>query len=355
MICRDRRHILMTAPTDLIPSPQSQAERLAALDSVRGLAILLVVIFHYLYNHISNVYLAAFVGPFGLGGVSLFFLLSGFLIERHLNYDDNLARYFSRRFFRIFPAYLTCLAIIFSIDAIAPNGRVWMPRDVGANAFLLQDLLGAPLMRGVIWTLLIEIKFYLLAPFVKRMGKAALRLAPCIVLLFNAGVVAFRGEASTLLTYLAFCLIGMQFGPWQRREISDYSLAALVVVTALATCAFGTYFNIGLGIFVVTNAAILALALRRPITIPLLPFIGRISYSWYLYHAAIGYPLMAALTASLQGLDAAAVWMSILVTTAVTIAAAWASYAFLEVPAIALGRRIEIRLIADSGISAGHP
>src|SRR5579872_4676254 len=140
--------------------PQAERNHLASLDAVRGLAILLVIVFHYLHGRILGGVANVFVGPFGLAGVTLFFMLSGFLIERHLARDDNLVRYFSRRLFRILPAYFVCLAVIFANDAFTPGSRSWTLREVAINALLVQDMLGAPLMLGVIWTLLIEIKFY---------------------------------------------------------------------------------------------------------------------------------------------------------------------------------------------------
>ncbi len=320
--------------------PERNKIRLIGLDSARGLAIVLVVIFHYLHDRIFSGWANIIIGPFGLGGVTLFFMLSGFLIERHLASDRNLVRYFSRRIFRILPAYLVCIAVILIIDRLTPDGHKWTLREVTINALLLQDILGAPLMLGVIWTLLIEIKFYAVAPFVMRAGKITLRLAPYAAIAMNGVIFAHRGEASTFLTYLTFCFVGMQYGPWTRGEMSVPALLALLIVTAFATYLFGNYFAAGLAIFVIVDGLILAIALKWPIAFPMLSFFGRVSFSWYLYHAAIGYPLIVTLTAATAGAPEAAL---IVVAAAVlaTLAAAWISFMIFERSGIAFGHRCE--------------
>lgn len=314
---------------------------------MRGLAIILVVIFHYVYSRVSGTWLGALIGPFGLGGVTLFFFLSGFLMERHLVRDGDLFRYFSRRFFRIIPAYLVCLVVVLLIQKTNYSGASTTTYDFVVNAVLMQDLFGVPLMLGVIWTLLIETKFYFLAPFVMRAGTATLRVAPYACIAANAGVFLFRGQASTFLTYLTFCFVGMQFGPWSRGEMPGLALAALVLISAAATAVFGSYFVLGLAFFVVLNAVIMAFGIRFFPTLPVLPFVGKVSYSWYLYHTAIGYPLALALGVWLGETT----WMQVIIVlaaTSATLFVAWLSFIIVENPAIVFGRALEQNLRPSS-------
>jgi len=313
---------------------------LSGLDSARGLAIILVVIFHYVYNHVSDGWLGIIIAPFGLGGVTLFFFLSGFLMERHLTNDRNLLRYFSRRFFRILPAYLVCLAAVLLLDHVTHSGDDLSVRNVTINMLLLQDFFSTPLVIGVIWTLLIEIKFYALAPFIMRGGAVVLRLAPYATIAANTAVFLIRGEASTFLTYLTFCFVGMQFGPWSRGQMSAQMLALIVLFSAAATSVFVANFPYGLAIFVIVNAAIMAGAIQWSGRIPLFPFIGKVSYSWYLYHAALGYPLISVLTTLLPG----AVWAQtfiIVIATALTLFVAWLSFTIVERPMITFGYKLD--------------
>jgi peptidoglycan/LPS O-acetylase OafA/YrhL len=323
----------------------SSGKRIAALDSARGLAIVLVVIFHFLYSHICDGWLKVIVGPFGLAGVTLFFMLSGFLIERHLARDANLIRYFSRRLFRIYPAYLVAIPVILAVEHITTGTNHWSPTQIVANALIIQDILNAPLMLGVFWTLLIEIKFYALAPFVKRAPPIVLRIAPYATIAANFGVLLMRGEASNLLTYITFCFVGMHFGLWVRSEMSALALGILVAVSAVSAFAFTNYFAFGLAIFVVLDAAILALALKQPVNVPPLPFLGRVSYSWYLYHAAIGFPLIATIS-SLLPVEKGAVFVAVSTAVIVSLVTSWVSFILIERPVIAFGHQCEGFLMA---------
>lgn len=108
-----------------------------------------------------------------------------------------------------------------------------------------------------------------------------------------------------MLTYLIFCLVGTQFGPWLRGTLSGLALATLVGVCAIGTSFFASHYAIGLAIFVVVNALFMASALKQSRTVPAMPFLGRISYGLYLYHVAVGYPIVAMLSAVLGGTTSA--------------------------------------------------
>jgi peptidoglycan/LPS O-acetylase OafA/YrhL len=315
--------------------------RLTALDAVRGLAIVLVVMGHYLPGRLFEGLTATIVGPFALGGVTLFFMLSGFLIERHLTHDGHLIRYAMRRIMRIFPAYLICLAVIFTLDRITQQAAGWTARDIAGNAMLLQDVLGVPLMSGVFWTLLVETKFYAIAAFVMRAGTTATRIAPYLVIAANTMIYARRGEASNLLTYMTFCFVGMQFGPWSRGHLSTRTIALLIAVTAATSGLFVNYFKVGVSLFVLIDAAIIWLALQIPFKAAPLPFLGSISYSWYLYHAAIGYPLMTGIAVWLKDTSLPTAPISIAAGVLATLAIAWVSYTIIETTGVRLGRALE--------------
>ena len=83
--------------------------------------------------------------------------------------------------------------------------------------------------------------------------------------------------------------------------------------------------------------------MTRGFTIPSLSFIGAVSYSWYLYHGGIGYPLMAALEAPPYGLSRI---VTTVLATGLTLVIAWISYRFVERPAIETGRQIEATWLA---------
>ena len=138
--------------------PQRQ-QRFLALDTMRGVAILMVIFGHFLPGRVVFGPFAHHVTSLGRGGVLLFFLLSGYLIFRNVERQDT-AIFLSRRLFKIFPAYTINVALIFLFGLFTAGHENWNLKLLLANLFMVQDVFGQDMLNGVYWTLLIEIKFY---------------------------------------------------------------------------------------------------------------------------------------------------------------------------------------------------
>jgi peptidoglycan/LPS O-acetylase OafA/YrhL len=159
-------------------------QRIAVLDGLRAIAIILVLMRHGVrpfWYDFSKPFLK--VGPIEFGnafingwiGVDLFFVLSGFLIASQLlgtYYDQNTGRmdilsYAKRRFLRIAPVYYFALTVVI-IGLIPlypyPESRENLPFVYGYHLLFLQDYWPSYVV-AAFWSLAIEIKFYLLAPF----------------------------------------------------------------------------------------------------------------------------------------------------------------------------------------------
>jgi peptidoglycan/LPS O-acetylase OafA/YrhL len=148
------------------------------LDGVRGIAILLVMIFHFGVEHTGPERWYNLWIRFGWCGVDLFFVLSGFLITRILLRTRHVHGYFSRfyvrRVLRIFPLYYAVLGLAFWI--VIPwlnqfgylNGlraeQPWYWLYVANWRTGYGHFSGSPL--GHFWTLAIEEQFYLVWPVV---------------------------------------------------------------------------------------------------------------------------------------------------------------------------------------------
>src|SRR5580704_6073285 len=105
------------------PSNSQVTTRIPALDGLRGLAISLVVFFHYGWFKSEHGWAATAANVIGtvfrLGwtGVDLFFVLSGFLIGGilmdHRDAENYFRTFYIRRICRIFPLYFLWVALFF--------------------------------------------------------------------------------------------------------------------------------------------------------------------------------------------------------------------------------------------------
>ena len=148
------------------------------LDGLRAIAVLLVLarhIFWPMQQRDPDLLVAFgydFATPFvnGWVGVDLFFVLSGFLISRHLlsrsrqGRTINMGQYLGARALRILPAYFAVLGLVLigAFPFYAPEISL---RSVLIHLLIVQDYLGSDIVVAF-WSLGVEEKFYLCAPFI---------------------------------------------------------------------------------------------------------------------------------------------------------------------------------------------
>jgi peptidoglycan/LPS O-acetylase OafA/YrhL len=187
-----------------LPVPK---KRIAELDGLRGIAILLVIIQHYLVilgiSPGSALWYALVCFRLCWSGVDLFFVLSGFLIGGILLDVRDSPRYYRtfylRRALRIIPLYYAFLVVVFSLASLKLTQEWWqqlfysnVPPLVFAT-FLMNFWTAfspstvpfvIPVALTILWSLAVEEQFYLLLPFViRRAGRALVPvLATCVVL-----------------------------------------------------------------------------------------------------------------------------------------------------------------------------
>ena len=207
------------------------------LDTLRGVAVSLVVLFHsfgFLYglrglSGIPKILVALTMG--GWVGVNLFFVLSGFLITGILldtkSRPDYYKRFYFRRALRILPLYYAVLVLLLVLVRAGLVARHVSWAFLGLSSVYLSNvtvLLGVPMQYGVLWSLAVEEHFYLLWPAAVR----ALSRRKVIVCAATVVVVC-------LLLRMLYCALG-----WVGGGYTWLSADGLAMGAALAAVARGT-------------------------------------------------------------------------------------------------------------------
>lgn len=294
---------------------------LPALDGFRGLAILVVVVSHYGLGHLI---------PGGFG-VTLFFFISGYLITRLLLAESekdgriDLKSFYLRRVLRLYPALLFMVALAVGITLL--RGCGFQPGQVLSTLFYYRNyymLYGGPgsfactRIFDITWSLAIEEHFYLFFPLLfmalyRRPALLSWAMAIGIgaVLGWRLYIVATEGLTEltvyriyhltdTRLDAIMFgCLVSVllhhdRAGRFQR-FINQRSVIAGAVGLLLFTFLFRDgvfretwrYSLQGLALSVIVPATLYGPAyggLVRLLSQPRLVFIGKLSYSLYLFH-----------------------------------------------------------------------
>jgi peptidoglycan/LPS O-acetylase OafA/YrhL len=337
----------------------SRSGYIATLDGWRAIAVLLVIAAHasrlMRETHTSiGAHLASFFEHGGFG-VDIFFALSGYLIctlllrEQDRNSID-LWGFYRRRFFRIVPPMAAYLAAVIALGLLGLV-KVSQP-EIAAVLLFCRNYVGGAWYTGHFWSLGVEEHFYIVVPLILAFCslRNALKIAfatalGCAVIRFiewkySTGMeVEFRTEARfDTLMYGAIVAIALHTPAWRdwigRRLTLPVAAALLAVALILlvsvpAMPARRTVVALTLPILVAYTVLSPRSIVGRLLETGWLRYIGRLSYSLYLWQMLFFVPRNE--LGWIQSFPGA------LLATAVC---AIGSYYLVEQPAIAFGRRL---------------
>jgi peptidoglycan/LPS O-acetylase OafA/YrhL len=309
-------------------SSRALTKRIPELDGLRGLAILLVLVFHCAAFQTTRHSFAYFLLlPRGLmwSGVDLFFVLSGFLIGGILLDSKNSPTYYStfylRRIHRIFPLYYLLVSLQIVGSFLIPGSFLFESR-VPTWPFLLFvqnfgfGITRAPLLLAVTWSLAIEEQFYLLLPLaVRTLSRRAIftMVVVCIVsapvlrtILFLAGLRAeqisellpCRADALALGVLAAILMRHEAAKLWVRQNIAaGYFYFVVLLCGSASMMKWPTSRFTGAFVYCLVDQMyfclliLLLLSPLRPMTwifrSKWLGWLGTVSYCVYLIHLVI--------------------------------------------------------------------
>ena len=339
--------------------------RLPGLDGIRAIAALMVVVNHHDFTVVS-----------GALGVTMFFVLSGFLITWLLlaEHDDtgtvSLRHFYIRRSLRIFPAFYAYAALVIGL-AIATSREIDWPHTISSLLYVsnyyvaMNGEVATPLSHS--WSLGIEEQFYLLWPLAflllrRHRRRMAMALACAIAVVWiRRAALSLGGTTWTYIHYafdtradqlLVGCLLAVSLKAGLARGLFDRvtrsvwlsaATAVLLLASVPAGRAWGTRYQqtVGFALQPVIVAALIVqvIALRDTalwgwLNVKWVAYLGTISYSVYLYQQIVPGPVMRAL-------DHQPAFFQLAVSCVVILALATASYQLVERPFLRLKRRFE--------------
>jgi peptidoglycan/LPS O-acetylase OafA/YrhL len=372
-----------------------KSSRIPELDGLRGLAILLVIFYHYTHGNLltrSNglaFYVQRAAGA-GWSGVDLFFVLSGFLIGGILidarGSQSFFQTFYIRRFFRIIPIYYSWIFLYIALVATAGaaiqarsfSGKV-LPNgcEVYAHFLFIQNLVpfNFSAMPGIwglwfshLWSLAVEEQFYLIAPLMiawltpRHLPAALAAIACCAPIVRTAlfshlqkvdmtHIMPFRADGLALGMLAAIAWRSPKVRLWLTTNIRLlYTSAGLLFSGYGLLCWYAPDSNsLAINSFGFTWIAIfyallllIALAgsngwLARVVRMAWLREIGRVSYCMYIVHliaALFFYSVLLREPPEIVTLPGACVAA---VAAAVTYLAARLSWTLLEHPLVRIG------------------
>jgi peptidoglycan/LPS O-acetylase OafA/YrhL len=314
------------------PAPAA-AKYVAVLDPLRGFAALAVAAFHFTNNGwLPAAHWLTKLGFHGHHGVQTFLVISGFVVPYAMwlgGYSvRNLAPFMARRFVRIYPPYLASAVLIAAMNFFKPASSPpsLSPLDLASHLVLSNELLRRPWLMDIYWTLALEVQFYLLAALVWPLLVSRRSWIFPLTALAAVAIGLVWNRDHCLPRLIEYFLLGIAL--FRQHAGIDKPLTSAALISA---CAGMIWWKDGSFALVAASLPVLAKFAIHTVPKPA-RFLGKISYSLYLFHLLAGAAFLSAL-APYVITPASRCWL-IAPALAISIVAAWLAHRCIESPAI---------------------
>lgn len=331
--------------------------RIEFCDTLRALAVLLVVIAHYIVgfsalntflynsNEVNEFYsFYRFVTWIdGAYGVAIFFLISGFLIPISLQ-RYGVKGFLVARFFRLIPTYAVCLMLVVFVGLLFGTFTLTSQLivDYFKNITLMRDVLGGTILDSVIWTLEIEAKFYLYLSTIYFFLRGNFTYGVLVNIFILFFLVAVFGLSYKFAAVISFMFIGVSFYLFVYGDAKDRVIA--IFSASINFCMmfyfFGLFYEtykvsmvyaISLAVFLLFYITFYVFNLATPNFVKL---VASVSYPVYALHS-IGYVFLSYL-----GFKLGMGEYALLATLLVLFGLSFLINKYIELPSIHMGRKL---------------
>lgn len=272
-------------------------KRLEWLDSLRGIAALLVVVFHVSRDNSNWANIVNLYGNINLGtlAVSVFFYVSGYAMMLSTAKPITATRFLKKRFMRLYVPYLIMILLATTLSFMGyfgPESKSAIHEILDNNPF--QYLIGTVIVQlanlnitsplEVDWTLSVELVFYL------QFAMLLLLNLKSFILLVYFITVLLALEVS-LLRYIPFLLLGSLIYEYRYQKIRKWHLLICVVLLFLSSLNYQNSNEANLRGFnsILLSLLVFFIFMTYPVIgrLQLFRTLGKISYSLYLVHIPI--------------------------------------------------------------------
>lgn len=293
--------------------------RIKELDGLRGVSILLVVLFHYLSRwtelypyHATYADFPLF--KYGSFGVQLFFMISGLVIFMTLDKTKNVILFMKKRWIRLFPSMLIVTLFVllsFKLFSSRPIGEPkWINSIPGlllVDPYWLEKITKIPFasLEGAFWSLYVEFRFYIMFGlfyyFFDRKKAIWFLSIICLITMIlefisHPKILEFLFHDVLLGRYLFWFLIGIYCYEYMLGKLSDYKISlSLLLIGGLIYSLLKQPIDIigaELICLLLFVGLILSDKIKRVMGNSLFIFFGTISYPLYLIHENAGVSLI---------------------------------------------------------------
>ncbi len=351
------------------------------IDSLRGIAILMVILVHTIQSVQSPNYFIDSFTRFGQMGVVLFFCLSAITqcmsLERTGVNKKEIQNFYVKRYFRIAPLYYTGIVFYFILTMFfnhynpekAALHQQYSLLNILANIFFLHGLYppaGEVVPGG--WSIGTEMLFYLLVPGIfllyKKISSNIFYIILPVLCLAISAVFFYLGEQYfnfevknnsfwyyNLINHFPVFITGISYYFLSTRKNFKTSLQYMPIVVSAFVCLligniylFTKHFSISVTPFLASVAFIVLIIIFKNIkglNSKVLIKIGQLSYSMYIFHFVFAYQFSRIILGKILPYCSAdtALLICYIATIVLSFCVALVSQKLIEQKGIVLGRK----------------